>query len=122
MGDDFVLYMYGRVRKAQFGEWRNLKYREKKGEYRKQNDVPKRCEDCNDRLYYYGIRRNWSVDHIIPLWVCRDYGLPELEFDFRNWRIICMTCNYRRGLKEITLESLSLPAPVMQKLLSLQPI
>lgn len=118
----FIIVMYCRIRKTQYGKWRNKKYREVKSTYLRglayQRKWVHKCPDCGARLNY----RNRTIDHIIPLWVCRDYRMPNLEFDVRNFRIMCQACNTKRSHVELTIETLQLPAKVKERLMKIEPI
>ncbi len=109
--DDFVFFMYGRIRKAQFGLWRNLTYRQAKYDYKTAN-FTRRCALCGQTMK----RKDVTLDHIIPLNICREYNLPQLEFDARNFRLTHQYCNMQRGVHTID----DLPAQLRLKVLSVQ--
>lgn len=114
--------MYCKLRRKQFGEFRNKMYRRKKFEYldnkRMQGWNPK-CTECGIQMNKrYNSSRRQTIDHVIPLWVCREYSMPELEFNSRNFRIICSKCNQVRGYRETSWDDLDLSPEVKEKILN----
>lgn len=113
--NDFIVCMYGYIRRAQYGEWRNTLYRQRKSLYKRTYTQAHRgkwlshCPECKQRMTKKIYQpHTYTIDHIIPLWVCREYNMPQLEFDLRNFRVLCSTCNTFRGHKEFKWEDLKL--------------
>ena len=117
--DSFLYFMYGRIRRAQYGEWRNLTYRKARAEYRRRLGYNKQSRTCTMCKRVINNKRMITIDHIIPLWVCREYDMPNLEFDLRNFRMACKECNGTRG-KLMTIESLDLPDKVKKRLIGIR--
>lgn len=93
----FVLVMYAKIRRAQYGEWRNTTYRRAKHEFKRQH-FTNICGICHKRMKKYEM----NLDHIIPLTICYQYDLPQLEFDHRNFRWTHRQCNLERGIMKLT--------------------
>lgn len=117
MNDSFIYFEYGLITYQQWGIWRWNRYREAKSHFIRETKFVSRCPLCKSPIKTRGPKKNYTIDHIIPIWVIHEYGLFQLEFDHRNWRVICETCNGKRGREETTFDSLTLNKEVKDRLI-----
>lgn len=118
MKDSFIYYEYGLLSYQTWGIWRNAQYRKSKADFLRNTRFVSHCPICHVQLRTRGPKKNYTIDHIIPMWVIHEYGLFELEMNHRNWRVMCQKCNVERSQKEIDFESLELSSKVKDMLVA----
>ncbi|MFJ6416504.1 HNH endonuclease [Paeniglutamicibacter sp. NPDC091659] len=108
---DRITVLYCRIRRQQWGQFRNVRYRRAKADYKRAH-YTNRCAICHRKMK----RNEVTIDHIIPLNICNAYNLPQLEFDHRNFRLVHSICNLQRGNMSLA----DLPIKLQAKILSVQ--
>ncbi|WP_418888830.1 HNH endonuclease signature motif containing protein [Paeniglutamicibacter quisquiliarum] len=110
---DRITVLYCRIRRQQWGQFRNVRYRRAKSDYKRAH-YTNRCAICHQKMK----RNEVTIDHIIPLNICNAYNLPQLEFDHRNFRLVHSRCNLARGEMKLA----DLPEKLQAKILSVQKV
>lgn len=101
--DNFVIFMYCRIRRVQWALLRQKTYKSIRREYIRKHKHPKHrriCKICNKVIETYN---EISIDHITPLSICIQYDMPMLEFDVRNFRLAHLTCNQTKASSIVDL-------------------
>lgn len=82
----------------------SLYYQKVKREVRK-NHYGKLCPECGVKMSSPkdNNSRSLTIDHIIPVWVCKAVDYWHGIVDPKNMRVMCATCNSKRGDKLATI-------------------
>lgn len=77
------------------GLWKKRTLRYQFTLWQMQNHWPKMCGGCGIRTE----KKDRTLDHIIPIEMCVELEMPAMIFDPRNFQMLCLKCNQKKGNK-----------------------